>query len=375
MKNSTKKDYAEMLSRSPEIKASFRKKRRWPAVLSVSAIIVSLISGYLAINAAYVSWQLKNVIASEGKAVQARLDTLMPVESSSLAPAAQNPAAAKSSETVVPMTEAQYNQQMSKNFQRASGTAASTSPSKIQAPDTGTQKATGTFQEINVNFDLGALFSASPQISLADQSGGNAAGEAWMAVYQGNTFLRLGAINLPAPAGDTHYEAWIAKAPAGTAFIDAGPLTFDTASGGAILTMATEGDQSEYRTVYISRETGQNAVKPANIIMSGTFAATQDPHVSSGKIAPAQPSSVSMPTVTDKAPIGDSTQAQSSLSEQDQLLMSLLGGQTAGKNGGNTSQSLGDSALLQALLGGKSTTGTGGADLQALLKSLGPTAK
>ncbi len=111
------------------------------------------------------------------------------------------------------------------------------------------------------------IFTNSPTIILEDVSGGNASGEAWISVKDGETFHKVIAKNLPELQNDDFYEGWLVKRPAALGFFSTGNMYFDEIQVAWILNYETEGDKSNYPKVVITLEPDDGNPAPAKHII------------------------------------------------------------------------------------------------------------
>ena len=113
------------------------------------------------------------------------------------------------------------------------------------------------------------ILSLAPTLELDDPTGGQALGKAALGVYQGWTFLKLAAIDLPSlPAGES-YVAWLQEPVVGQS-ISAGRLDYNATTSQAVLYFDEPRDLSAYRTVFVARQ-ANGAVVPNKVIISGQF--------------------------------------------------------------------------------------------------------
>jgi len=119
--------------------------------------------------------------------------------------------------------------------------------------------------------DLDAIFAKAPSITLKDVSKSGATGVAWVAVYDGKTYHRVIAKNMPALPGADFYEGWLVKSAITGDFFSTGKMNYNVASKEATLDFVTDGDKSDYRFVVITSEPDDGNPKPDKHIIEERF--------------------------------------------------------------------------------------------------------
>jgi len=119
--------------------------------------------------------------------------------------------------------------------------------------------------------DLEAIFAKAPSITLKDVSKSGATGVAWVAVYDGKTYHRVIAKNMPALPGADFYEGWLVKSAITGDFFSTGKMNYNVASKEATLDFVTDGDKSDYRFVVITSEPDDGNPKPDKHIIEERF--------------------------------------------------------------------------------------------------------
>jgi len=119
--------------------------------------------------------------------------------------------------------------------------------------------------------DLEAIFAKSPSITLKNVSKSGATGVARLAVYDGKTYHRVIAKNMPALPGADFYEGWLVKNAITGDFFSTGKMSYNAASKEAMLDFVIEGDKSDYRFVVITSEPDDGNPKPDKHIIEERF--------------------------------------------------------------------------------------------------------
>lgn len=184
--------------------------------------------------------------------------------------------------------------------------------------------------------DLSALFGSAPSIVLANINNGEEVGKAWLAVYNGKTYLRIAARNLDEPYGSNYYEGWMVKNADYGIMFSAGKMEYNASTSEAVLSIEVEGDVSDYTTVLLTLEPDDGLARPYKILLRSSFPPGTDFVITDSML---EESAVAIQTQKST----DELQNLNNSSEAD-LLNSLLG------SGNNQDE------LLKALLGGSSGT-------------------
>ena len=121
--------------------------------------------------------------------------------------------------------------------------------------------------------DLDAVIAKAPSINLKDVSKSGASGTAWLAVYNGKTYHRVVAKNMPTLSGTDFYEGWLVKNALTGDFFSSGKMKYNPATQEATLDFVTEGDKSDYRFVVITSEPDDGNPKPDKHIIEERFPA------------------------------------------------------------------------------------------------------
>ena len=132
-----------------------------------------------------------------------------------------------------------------------------------------------------ISVKLDEIFALPPVIMLEAKNGNAAVGKASMAIYNGMTFHKLAAINLPPLNLGYYYAAWL-KNPDTDEYHFTGQLEYEASSSSASLFHEATYDLSTYATVIISRES-QTAEAPRPLgetVLEGNFPADSDLHIS-----------------------------------------------------------------------------------------------
>ena len=140
----------------------------------------------------------------------------------------------------------------------------------------GSQQQQGRIGTLSGQQLFDAVLAKAPSIELKDVSNSGATGTAWIGVYQGKTYHRVEAQNLPQLPGDSFYEGWMVKNPATGDFFSTGKMTYNPATKEATLNFFTDGDKSEYRFVVITSEPNDGNPKPDVHIIEERFPPTVD---------------------------------------------------------------------------------------------------
>lgn len=131
------------------------------------------------------------------------------------------------------------------------------------------EKKDGTMME--KNFD--AVIAKAPSINLKDVSKSGVSGTAWLAVYNGKTYHRVIAQNMPALPETDFYEGWLVKNAVTGDFFSSGKMKYNSATREATLDFIVEGDKSDYRFVVITSEPDDGNPKPDKHIIEERFPA------------------------------------------------------------------------------------------------------
>ncbi|MCI0611378.1 thioredoxin family protein [bacterium] len=130
--------------------------------------------------------------------------------------------------------------------------------------------------------DFDAVIAKAPSINLKDVSKSGASGTAWLGVYNGKTYHRVIAKNMPALPGNDFYEGWLVKNAATGDFFSTGKMTYDPATKEATLDFVADGDKADYRFVVITSEHNDGNPKPDKHIIEERFPAAANLQVSIG---------------------------------------------------------------------------------------------
>ncbi len=122
--------------------------------------------------------------------------------------------------------------------------------------------------------DFEAVIAKAPSINLPDVSKSGATGTAWLAVYNGKTYHRVIAKNMPPLPGTDFYEGWLVKNPVPGGFISSGKMKYDPATKEARLDFVTDKDMSDYRFVVITSEPDDGNPAPDKHIIEARFPAS-----------------------------------------------------------------------------------------------------
>lgn len=119
--------------------------------------------------------------------------------------------------------------------------------------------------------NLEAIFAKAPSITLKDVSKSGATGVAWLAVYNGKTYHRVIAKNMPALPDTDFYEGWLVKNAITGDFFSTGEMKYNATSNETTLNFVTDGDKSDYRFVVITSEPDDGNPKPDKHIIEERF--------------------------------------------------------------------------------------------------------
>lgn len=117
----------------------------------------------------------------------------------------------------------------------------------------------------------GNVFENAPSASLVDVAGGEAEGEAWIAMKDGKTFHKAVASDLPELTNGDFYEGWLVKRPATGELFSTGKMIFDEGFEMWKLDFEIEGDKKDHRSVVITLEPDDGNPAPAGHILEGKF--------------------------------------------------------------------------------------------------------
>lgn len=131
-------------------------------------------------------------------------------------------------------------------------------------------------EEKKNDLEISDIFSNAQKIGIVDVSGGNAKGEAWLAIKGEKTHHRVIAHNLPQLLNGDFYEGWLVKDAAAGDFFSTGAMIMEENSSKFTLNYQTEGDKSDYRLVVITLEPDDGDPAPAAHILEGAFASSVD---------------------------------------------------------------------------------------------------
>ena len=121
--------------------------------------------------------------------------------------------------------------------------------------------------------DFDAVIAKAQSIALPDVSQSGASGTAWLAVYNGKTYHRVIAKNMPALPGTDFYEGWLVKNPVPGGFISSGRMEYNPSTKEARLDFVVDGDMSDYRFVVITSEPDDGDPAPDKHIIEARFPA------------------------------------------------------------------------------------------------------
>jgi hypothetical protein len=117
---------------------------------------------------------------------------------------------------------------------------------------------------------LTLIFAEAPSLTLDDINDGQATGQAWLARYNGMTYHRVRATNMPALVGDDFYEGWLVI-PGGSDVRSTGVLDYAEATGTATLDYAIAEDLTDHTYVVITVEPNDGNPAPAGHIIEATY--------------------------------------------------------------------------------------------------------
>lgn len=298
------------------------KKGVWGLYLSVLALIISLGSGYLAVNSSYLSWQLRTALEEAVNEQQANLDRLMSLRDDQFAAAEAEPGA---------------------------GVMA---PDAADAERGNPEAGTAAFlQSINID----RLFDIAPTAVL-DASSGDMTGQVWMASVGEHTFYRAGLLELPAPAPGEDYYLWQMQSPASPEAYPVGLIEYDPVERTGRLTAVKAGEWTDYGYLEIVAVQDENGSVSQRSLMAAEFPADTDFNVSISEVS------------RENYPVGASARPMEANNNSESARPELT------QNSGPAAAP-GDQLLLQALMDGdlKSLAGSeagGDAKQQELLQQL-----
>lgn len=119
--------------------------------------------------------------------------------------------------------------------------------------------------------DFESIIAKAPSIELKDVSQSGASGTAWLAVYNGKTYHRVIAKNMPPLPGTDFYEGWLVKNPATGEFVSSLKMDYNPVTREARLDFVIDGDKSDYRRVVITSEPDDGNPAPDKHIIDGKF--------------------------------------------------------------------------------------------------------
>lgn len=122
------------------------------------------------------------------------------------------------------------------------------------------------------NFE--AVIAKAQSITLKDVAQSGASGAAWLAVYEGKTYHRVMAKNLPPLPGNDFYEGWLVKNPVPGGFFSTGKLSYNPQTKEGKLDFVVDGDKSDYRFVVITSEPDDGNPAPDKHIIEERFGAS-----------------------------------------------------------------------------------------------------
>lgn len=141
------------------------------------------------------------------------------------------------------------------------------------------QVATEKDDSMTEEKEFEAVIAKAKSITLPDVSKSGASGTAWLAVYNGKTYHRVVAKNMPALPGTDFYEGWLVKNPVPGGFVSSGKMKYNPATKEATLDFVIDGDKSDYRFIVITSEPDDNNPAPDKHIIEDRFAASVDLNV------------------------------------------------------------------------------------------------
>lgn len=303
------------LRRSRPEKGRRSASGRWGLALSILALLFSLGSGYVAVNSAYMSWEVRSALEQAVSNQQQRMDQLMDVRTS--APAAAATTTAKPADTAA-------------NSENADN---------------------GLFLgKINVS----RLFKIAPTVTLtpADPASG-ISGQVWMAEVDGRTFYRVGLLGLPALPDGQAYYLWQTQDNSSPQAYPIGRIEFDAAGHSGRLTALKTGDWTGYGYLEVvaveesPEPVSRDTVMYAQFPPSTGFSLDMD-QVSLEKY-PEEGMATTSPTASTPSGTGNAATTGGDMS-QEMLLQALMGSGSAGSPAGD-GLSPEMAAQLQALLG------------------------
>ncbi len=121
--------------------------------------------------------------------------------------------------------------------------------------------------------DFDAVITKSASVNIKDVSKSGANGSAWLGVFEGKTYHRVIAKNLPALPGTDFYEGWLVKNPLTKDYFSTGKLVYDPTTKEARLDFIVDGDKSDYRTIVITSELDDGNPKSGKHVLEGRFPA------------------------------------------------------------------------------------------------------
>ena len=130
--------------------------------------------------------------------------------------------------------------------------------------------------------DFDTIIAKAPSINLKDVSKSGASGTAWLGVYNGKTYHRVIAKNMPVLSGNDFYEGWLVKNTVTGDFFSTGKMAYNSTTKEARFDFVTNGDKSDYRFVVITSEPNDGNPKPDKHIIEERFPATANLQVSLG---------------------------------------------------------------------------------------------
>ncbi|TSC66418.1 MAG: thioredoxin [Candidatus Berkelbacteria bacterium Gr01-1014_85] len=124
----------------------------------------------------------------------------------------------------------------------------------------------------NQNDDLfEKIIAKASSINLLDVSESGATGTAWLAVYEGKTYHRVIAKNMPTLPGTDFYEGWLVKDPVPSGFVSSGKMSYDPTTQEARLDYVIDGDMSDHNLIVITSEPDDNNPAPSKHIIEARF--------------------------------------------------------------------------------------------------------
>ena len=340
-----------------------------PSMMAVIAVIVS-------VGALAVAMRTNVQFNSQAKEMGYKLDSLANLETDIMSSAQSTPSQAAEQPGTLNKSDNTMNDY-------------GNTPVAAQSSEASSSQALAPMSPEASQVTVGQLFAVAPNIILNNVAGGGSIGKAWLVVFDGRTYLRVGAINLPAPAAGEAYQAWLLNSASPSDFVSAGPLQYDATSSQATLFFMADSDKSAYRKVVVTLGSTGADPNTANHIIEGIFAPDtsltvtldqimskaangnttgQNETGSTPGLTPSVTPSPAPSVAPSPAPLPSST-AQGTNQSMAQILKML----EQSKTGSTANTPAGGSSASQSLtdLLSQSKSGTGGASSQqAMLEQL-----